>query len=130
MKALAFLALAAGAALWGERDPVERPREAGVVFVCAHGNVKSLIASRWFNRLAAERGVAARSIARGLTPENPVPAPVAERLRRDGIDVAGYEARPLTAADLDGAIELVLIGVEAPPWARRDAVKVETWDGI
>ena len=33
----------------------EAPRT--VVFVCEHGNVKSLIAREWFNRLAAERGL-------------------------------------------------------------------------
>jgi protein-tyrosine-phosphatase len=101
-----------------------------VVFVCAHGNVKSLIASVWFDRLAAERGIAARSTARGLTPENPVPALVAERLRSEGSDVAGYEARGLAAADVEGAAHLVLIGVEAPSWARRDGLTVHTWDGI
>jgi len=101
-----------------------------VVFVCAHGNVKSLIASQWFDRLASERRIAARSTARGLAPENPVPGPVAERLRSEGFDVAAYEARGLAPADLEAASHLVLIGVDAPSWARRDGLKVHTWNGI
>jgi len=101
-----------------------------VVFVCAHGNAKSLIASSWFNRLAGERGIAARSLARGLTPENPVPAAIAERLRREGIEVTGFEARPLTPTELDGRARLVLIGVQVPPWASHGGLEVETWDGI
>ncbi len=118
-----MIAWVLAAAVAGEGRPA-------VVFVCAHGNVKSLIASVWFDRLAAERGVAARSTARGLTPENPVPAPIAERLLREGFDVAGYEARGLAAADVEGASHLVLIGVDAPSWARRDGLAVLAWDDI
>lgn len=106
------------------------PARPQVVFVCAHGNVKSLIASLWFDRLASEGGIAARSVARGLTPENPVPPPIAANLGSEGFDVTRYEAQPLAAADLEGASHLVLIGVEAPPWARREGLTVQTWNGI
>jgi protein-tyrosine-phosphatase len=129
MSGVALLVVVA-AAVAGDEDRVGPARPGDVVFVCAHGNVKSLIASVWFNRLADERGVAARAIARGLTPENPVPAPIADHLRREGIDVDGFEARPLVPADLDGASRLVLIGVEAPAWAQRGGLAVDAWDGI
>src|SRR5262245_51686300 len=89
----------------GESDArkTARPAEkASVVFVCAHGNVKSLIATEWLNRVAAERGIAAHAVARGLAPENPVPPAITERLRRDGIDVTGYESRALAPPDLEG----------------------------
>lgn len=111
--------------------PAERkePGPSTVVFVCLHGNVKSLIASRWFERLAAERGVAVRVTSRGLEPENPVPPAIAERLASDGFDVRGFEARPFVPADLEGASRVVLIGAEAPAWAKGDA-RVVRWDGI
>lgn len=112
-----------------EKQPAARAVHAEVVFVCAHGNAKSLIASSWFNRLADERGMGVRSVARGLTPENPVPALIAERLRQEGIEVAGFEARSLTPKDLDDRSRVILIGVHAPPWA-RDGLEIETWDGI
>ncbi len=108
----------------------EPAARAELVFACAHGNAKSLIASSWFNRLAAERGIVTRSVARGLTPENPVPAPIAERLRREGIDLASFEAHPLTPTDLHARSRLILIGVQAPAWAARDGLAIETWDGI
>ncbi len=111
-----------------EEPPSRAP--ADVVFVCAHGNVKSLIASEWFNRLAAERGSAAHAVARGLTPENPVPSPIAEHLRRDGFDVSGFAARALTAADLARASRVVLIGVEAPGWVAVSGRTVDVWDGV
>lgn len=126
--ALALIAVASAIVTGGGEK--EAPRRGKVVFVCQHGNVKSLIASAWFNRLAAERGIAARSVARGLTPENPVPGPIADRLGRDGIDVTGFEARALAPADLRGASRLVVIGVEPPAWARQEGLTVEAWDDI
>jgi arsenate reductase (thioredoxin) len=128
--ALAILAVARPL-LGEERKPADpQLTRAKVVFVCAHGNVKSLIAAEWFNRLAAERGVPTRAVARGLAPENPVPAAIAERLKRDGIDVTGFEARALSSADVEGTFRLVAIGVEPPAWVERSGVAVEAWDGI
>ena len=131
MSGLALLAGAVAMTLAADgKDQRGRAPAGDVVFVCAHGNVKSLMASEWFNRLAAERGVASRSVARGLTPESPVPAPIADHLRRDGFEVAAFEARPLAPADLGAASYLVLIGVKAPSWARRSGLTVDAWDAI
>ena len=41
-----------------------------VVFVCEHGAAQSLIATAYFNKLAAERGLAAIAAFRGVDPEN------------------------------------------------------------
>jgi arsenate reductase len=119
-----------GAAPQITEGPSLASERADVVFVCTHGNVKSLIAAEWFNRLAAERGIAARATARGLAPENPVPPAIAENLRRDGIDVSHFEARPLVPPDVARASRLVTIGVEAPRWVARSGLVLETWEGI
>jgi len=103
---------------------------ANVVFVCEHGNVKSLIAMQWFNRLAAERRLSVRAISRGLTPENPVPPPIRARLKDDGFDVLAFEARALTPGDVKGAPRLVMIGAEAPAWARDSGAPVDVWSDI
>jgi len=103
---------------------------ASVVFVCEHGNVKSLIAMEWFNRLAAERGLARRAVSRGLTPESPVPPAIRERLKEDGFDVAAFQARALTPADVRGVTRLVIIGADAPSWARHSGTAVELWRDI
>src|SRR5262249_181485 len=99
-------------------------------FVCEHGNVKSLIAREWFNRLAAERGLPVRAVSRGLSPEASVPPAIAERLRRDGFDVSGFEPRALGPGDVVHAARLVLIGAEPPRWASSPDVAVLRWDGI
>ena len=125
------VALAIGRAAVSDAEPPARPARARtVVFVCAHGNVKSLIASRWLDRRAAERGMAVRAVARGLTPENPVPPAIVERLERDGLDVAGYEARALVPSDVEDAARVVFIGAEAPAWIRGEDAVVDSWDGI
>lgn len=101
-----------------------------VVFVCQHGNVKSLVAREWFNRMAAEQGVAARAVSRGVTPETPVPPAIALRLSRDGFDVAGFAPRALAPADASGAARVVFIGVEPPAWMGPAPKNVESWEGI
>jgi arsenate reductase (thioredoxin) len=101
-----------------------------VVFVCEHGNVKSLIAREWFNRLAAERGLEVRAVSRGLAPEASVPPAIAERLRGDGFDVRGFEPRALEPADVVRAARLVVIGAEPPTWASGPDVAVDRWEGI
>jgi len=103
---------------------------ATVVFVCEHGNVKSLIASEWFNKMARERGLAVRAVSRGVRPETPVPPAIAERLRLDGIDVRAFAPRALAPGDLEGAPRVVMIGVEPPVWVGRAGVRVDRWDGI
>jgi protein-tyrosine-phosphatase len=131
MKLLLLLLSAAGAAAASDpKAPNERAVPGTVVFVCAHGNVKSLIASQWFNRRAAERGLAVRAVSRGVAPENPVPPAIAGRLRQDGFDVTGFEARALAPADAEGASRMVMIGVEPPSWVGVTGRPVETWDGI
>jgi arsenate reductase (thioredoxin) len=110
--------------------PDARTGPGPIVFVCEHGNVKSLIATEWFNRLAAERGLAVRAMSRGLSPEPGVPGPIAERLRADGFDVQGFRPRVLAPEDLAGGSRLVMIGAEPPAWTSRAAVDVDRWDGI
>jgi protein-tyrosine-phosphatase len=110
------------------REPSPAPGQ--VVFVCEHGSVKSLIAAEWFNRLAAERGLAVRAASRGLAPDPAVPASIAEKLRGDGFEVAAFRPRALAPSDLDGAARLVMIGAPLPAWASGAAVATERWDGI
>jgi arsenate reductase (thioredoxin) len=105
-----------------------KPRLSGtVVFVCEHGTVKSLIASEWFNRLAAERGLDVRAAPRGVTPDASVPPAIAEALREEGFDVSTFEPRAFGTADASVALRVVGIGVDLSAAVR---VPLETWQGI
>ncbi|HXB56839.1 MAG TPA: hypothetical protein VN461_18905 [Vicinamibacteria bacterium] len=106
----------------------ELPRS--VVFVCEHGNVKSLIAREWFNRLAASRGLDLRALSRGVTPEKSVPPAIAAALRGDGFDVGGFEPRAFSATDATGAVRVVGIGVDLSSAGERSDTPLETWQDI
>jgi len=79
----------------------------GVVFVCEHGSVKSLVAMEHFNRKAQERGLAYRAVARGTSPEPTVPASVREGLHADGFDVSSFVPQMLRATDVDNVALVV-----------------------
>ena len=101
-----------------------------VVFVCEHGNGKSLIAREWFNRLAAERRLDFHAVARGVTPETSVPPAIADALRSDGFDVSGFEPRAFSAADVTGAAWVVGIGVELSFARERGDAPLDAWEGV
>src|SRR5437870_6278032 len=58
-----------------------------VVFVCEHGAAKSVIATAYFNKLAAERGLPYRAIFRGTLPQTALSERTVEALRADGVVV-------------------------------------------
>jgi arsenate reductase len=97
-----------------------------VVFVCQHGNVKSLMAASYFDRLAKERGLAFRAAARGVDPEAGVPPKIAQALGAEGFDVRSFESTQLSDADLGGATRVVAIGVDLG----EVKATVETWNDI
>jgi protein-tyrosine-phosphatase len=125
-----LLAVSAAGAWLGEAKGAKAGATGTVVFVCEHGNVKSLIAREWFNRLARERGLRFRAVSRGVAPGGPVPPTIAAALRGDGFDVIGFEAQALSPADTAGAVRVIGIGVALPAPAEGRAAGDETWDGI
>ena len=101
-----------------------------VVFVCEHGSAKSLVAASFFDRLAKERGVAARAVSRGTAPDASVPAAVVETLRDDGFDVAAFKPQRLKEADVAGADRVVAIGVDLGDVGAKARGAVMRWDDI
>lgn len=123
---VAALALIACAALRaGEPTPTQ------VLFVCEHGNVKSLMAASYFNQLAAKRGLRLRAISRGSAPDSTtVPAPIVAGLRTDGVDVASFTPAAVSATDVAGSERVVAISTALPSSIDAPAAKVEHWDDI
>ena len=99
-----------------------------VLFVCLHGSAKSVIASQYFRRFAAERGLAAESVAAGTEPDAVIPPGVVEGLRGDGIDVAGLQPRPVMRTDLERASLVVAFGcrLDDPP----PGLAIQRWDDM
>ena len=110
---------------------VPAPPAPYVLFVCEHGNVKSLMAAEYFARLAAARGLVLEARARGTAPNSAsVPPPIVAGLRAESYEVADFVPRAVTAADAAGALRVVVIGTVLPTDLAAAAPAVEVWGDI
>lgn len=124
--ALTLLTSAAGAqSVTPSRGASDTTR---VVFVCEHGAVKSVIAAALFNRMAAERGLAARAVSRGTAPDEVVPLLVRDALRAEGTDIAAARPVALTADEPLDARLFVAFDIDVPAAVSR-GTPVRRWDG-
>ena len=124
-------AIAASVGICQGTAPLQpEPKAAPVVFVCEHGNVKSLIAASLFNQLAEERGSPFRGVSRGLSPEKDVPTKIADALRGDGVDVKGFKPQPLTPVEVATASRVIAIGVDLSSFLREEQVPTELWSDV
>lgn len=102
-----------------------------VVFVCEHGNVKSLMAASYFNQLAAQRGLPFSAVSRGVAPDSTtVPKPIAAGLRADGIDVSSFHPSKVASADVVDAARVIAIGTQIPTNAKTREQLIERWDDV
>jgi arsenate reductase (thioredoxin) len=101
-----------------------------VLFVCEHGNVKSLMAASYFSRLAEARGLALRGVSRGSAPDSTtVPPKIIQKLGEDGFDVREFHPVAVSVADVSASERVVTIGVALPDEMTRGAT-VEPWNDI
>lgn len=108
----------------------ERP-ELQVLFVCEHGNVKSLMAASYFNQMAHERQLPYRAVSRGSAPDSTtVPPAIVAGLRKDGVDVAAFHPAAVEAADIAVAQQLVLISTELPANTQARKISTERWTDV
>jgi protein-tyrosine-phosphatase len=102
-----------------------------VVFVCEHGNVKSLMAVSYFNQLAEQQHLPLHAISRGAAPDSTtVPQPIVAGLRADGVDVGGFRPVKLGQRDLADAAHVVLIGIDLPASLHAPESRIEKWEDV
>jgi protein-tyrosine-phosphatase len=100
-----------------------------VLFICEHGNVKSVMAAAYFNELAASRHLPLRAISRGASSHPAsVPAQIVAALKDEGLDVSGVEPRTVRPQDAADARYIVFIGADLPPALQR--TPVEQWKDV
>ncbi|MGH9420750.1 MAG: hypothetical protein ACRD3J_12305 [Thermoanaerobaculia bacterium] len=119
---LMVIALARAGAAQGAGD--ER-----VVFVCEHGAAKSVIATAYFNKLAAERGLPDRATYRGANPQAELSVSALKGLREDGLAVPSAKPSAITTADVTKATHIFAIGCSLPSHAASSG-KAESWDDV
>jgi arsenate reductase len=100
-----------------------------VLFVCLHGAAKSVLAAAEFERLARERGVAARGAFVGTEPDPEIAPVVVKRLLEDGIDLRGLRPRRITREDVAQASRVVSFGCDLGDLA-APGVRVDRWDDV
>jgi arsenate reductase len=106
------------------------PRAAGeIVFVCEHGAAKSVVASQYFNKLAADRGLAIRSIARGADPQAELSVSAVKGLTADGLAPVPEAPRPLTGSDVRNAARVVAFDCEQPAMTALRGMDA-CWDDV
>jgi arsenate reductase (thioredoxin) len=103
--------------------------EPTVVFVCEHGAAKSVIATVYFNKIAAERGLHARAIYRGTNPQPDLSVRTITGLQDDGLTVPGEKPSAITSADVEAATVIFAIGCALPANASASG-KSANWDDV
>jgi len=107
-------------------------RDAQVLFVCEHGNVKSLMAASYFNKLAQEHQLPFHAISRGNAPNSTtVPPAIIQWLRGDGFDVSSFHPSAVKASDVSASQRVIIIGTTLPVNSHVVAeAKIERWDDV
>jgi protein-tyrosine-phosphatase len=100
-----------------------------IVFVCEHGAAKSVIATAYFNKLAAERGLPDRATYRGANPQAELSVSALKGLREDGLAVPSARPSPITTGDVTKATHIFAIGCSLPAPALSSG-KGESWDDV
>jgi len=85
-----------------------------VLFICEHGAAKSILAAAEFNKLAEQRGLPHRAIARGINPDPTFSAATISGLRKDGLPEPKGKPQMVTSADVSKAERLVTLGCKLP----------------
>ena len=122
------LTLALAACATPANKPAAAPPQG--LFVCEHGNVKSLMAASYFNQLARQRGLPFRALSRGSAPDSDsVPPKIISGLDGEGFDVREFHPVAVSAADAAASSQVVTIGVTLST-DLTGKVPVEQWNDV
>jgi len=94
-----------------------------------HGAAKSVIATAYFNKIAAERGLRARAIYRGTNPQPDLSVRTIKGLQDDGLTVPQEKPSAITSADVEAATVVFAIGCPLPANAAGSG-KSANWDDV
>jgi arsenate reductase len=100
-----------------------------IVFVCEHGAAKSVIATAYFNKLAAERGLPFRATFRGTTPQDNLSVRAVEGLKADGVAIPSGSPAAISDQDVADATHIFAIGCTLPDKALQSG-KAADWSDV
>jgi len=99
-----------------------------IIFVCEHGAAKSILSAAIFNKLARERRLNLRAIARGTNPDPEISAKVAAGLQADGLASSESAPKKISKSDLISARRVITFC--ALPDDYPGSIRVENWDEV
>ena len=102
---------------------------ARVMFVCEHGAAKSVIATAYFNKLAAERGLTYRATFRGTSPQADLSVSTLKGLREDGLEIPAGRPAAISVEDVGAATHIFAIGCTLPAHATASG-KASDWSDV
>jgi arsenate reductase (thioredoxin) len=105
-------------------------KDISVVFVCEHGAGRSVIASRYFERLAREQGVHVNVSYRGISPDPSIGEVVKEELIKDGFHFADEKPVALSQQDIKDSDFVVTLDCSLPSGLDAADAKVLAYTGI
>jgi arsenate reductase (thioredoxin) len=103
-------------------------RDSIIVFVCEHGAAKSILAAAYFNKLAGERGLNLRAIARGTNPDQALSQQAVTGLHEDGLTPTESVPRKLSLAEVQSAQRIITF-CELPVEYDQKA-QLEFWEDV
>jgi arsenate reductase len=112
----------------GQTQDIGKQTEQVIIFVCEHGAAKSILSAAIFNKLAVERGVNLRAIARGTNPDPEISPMIARGLQEDGLVASEPAPKKISKADLNGARQIITFC--ALPDDYSGSIRVENWDEV
>ena len=101
-----------------------------ILFVCEHGSAKSVVAAAHFNRLAEQRSLPYRAIARGTNPDPEIPQQVRLDLAKDGLDVSTWKPQLVAEKDVRESSRVVTFGCKLPFPKKTTAEKLVDWKDV
>jgi arsenate reductase (thioredoxin) len=99
-----------------------------IIFVCEHGAAKSILSAAIFNKLARERRLNLRAIARGTNPDPEISPKVAAGLRADGLASSESAPKKISKADLAGARGVITFCTLPDDYP--GSIQIENWDDV
>jgi arsenate reductase (thioredoxin) len=115
--------------LFGGSAVAQAPPSPAVVFVCEHGAAKSVIATAYFNKIAAARGLPYRATFRGTTPQEELSTRAVEGLRADDVPLPSGKPAAITSGDVAGSTHIFAIGCTLPASAIASG-KADDWSDV
>lgn len=102
--------------------------EPKVIFVCEHGAAKSIIGAAYFNKMAQQKGINQRAIARGINPDAAPSSKAITGLIEDSLTPTETSPQRLSPEELEEAQQVIAFCKLPESYQHKKAV--EYWDAV